>query len=248
MHINARFALAKQNRAMTRFPEAFDEFAGRMLSPNLSDGAFLRIRALSRLMHVPRGDIAEMEETADALVFIVRGATKLVAHTATDRDQIVGFYFGGDLLTVPGNGSHAYNLYALADSELIVQPYEALLEVSCGEPFLLSRLLANSQTLLGRCRDKAVILGRKTAPERIAGFLVYLAQRIGKQEDGAILLNLPMSRRDIGDSIGLTIETVCRQLGQLREEGLIRISGRSQISLLDLRALRERAGFLPAAA
>lgn len=100
---------------------------------------------------------------------------------------------------------------------------------------------------LHRCRDKAVALGQKSALERLAGFLLAMSERIGRTEGNLCVLDLPMSRREIGDSIGLTIETVSRQLGALRDTGCITTQGRSRIALLDLDALRASAGFTAAA-
>ena len=92
------------------------------------------------------------------------------------------------------------------------------------------------------------MLGRKTAQERLASFLVTMADRIGMQQGGQCVLDLPMSRRDIADSLGLTIETVSRQLTVLRDLALIETSGRSIVTLADIAALEDRAGHLAVAA
>ena len=97
---------------------------------------------------------------------------------------------------------------------------------------------------LSRSREKAISLGRKSAQERLASFLITMAERIGKNDADACVMELPMSRRDIADSLGLTIETVSRQLSELRDAGLIETSGRSRMRLLDLDRLNARAGHL----
>jgi len=109
-------------------------------------------------------------------------------------------------------------------------------------------LLENTTLSLRRCREKTIALGRKTAGERIAVFLVGMAERIGVEQDGRLVLELPMSRRDISDSLGLTIETVSRQLSKLRDDGVIETVGRSGVILNTLESLRDRAGFLREAA
>ena len=88
------------------------------------------------------------------------------------------------------------------------------------------------------------MIGHKTATERMAGFLVMMAARIGVPQGDAILLDLPMSRRDIGDSLGLTIETISRQFSLLRQERQIATQGRCKMLLLDFKGLQERAGHL----
>ncbi|MEL6782568.1 MAG: helix-turn-helix domain-containing protein, partial [Pseudomonadota bacterium] len=77
---------------------------------------------------------------------------------------------------------------------------------------------------------------------------VTMADRLGKAEDGECVLDLPMSRRDIGDSLGLTIETISRQFGELRDLGLLETSGRSQVRLTDLARLNAHAGHVSKAA
>lgn len=134
-------------------------------------------------------------------------------------------------------------LRALAYSELVVLPYEALRDAVRSDPAVLAQLLDNCDAALGRCREKALMLGRKTAAEPIACFLLAMAPRIGAACGAAILLDLPMSRRDIGDSIGLTIETVGRQFSLLRDGNLIGAKGCSKVLLLDLPRLELRAGY-----
>ena len=109
---------------------------------------------------------------------------------------------------------------------------------------LLDRILAD----LGRSRELSALLGRKSARERICGFLVEMEKRIGRRENGAVILDLPMSRREIGDHLGLTIETVSRQLSKLRDDGVIETVGRSGVILNAVESLRDRAGFLREAA
>lgn len=178
------------------------------------------------------------------LVYVASGATKLVALAAAGREQVAAFNFVNDLVTVPAQGQHAYVLRALVDCELVVVPYAAMRDEVRSDAAALARLLDNYDAALWRCREKALMLGRKTAPERIAGFLLAMAARIGVPEGGAVLLELPMSRRDIGDATGLTIETVSRQLSLLRDDRLILTEGRSKVRLLDLPKLEARAGHL----
>ena len=202
------------------------------------------IAALARTVRVKAGCEVPLAPLGATLVYIANGAAKLVARAAADREQVAAFNFAGDLVTVPGAGPHAYILIALGDSELVVLPYAALREAVRGDAAVLARLLDNCDSALGRCREKALMLGRKTASERMAGFLLAMAGRIGVPHDGAVLLDLPMSRRDIGDGIGLTIETVSRQFSLLRDDHLIATEGRSKVILLDLPELEARAGHL----
>lgn len=233
---------------MSRFLESFDRFADRFLPPGLSDAGLLRIRSLAVLLQPLREQTAQLDQSGPAFVFIAQGAAKLVAHTTAGREQVVGFHFAGDLVTVPATGAHHYCLQALADCELIAFPHAAFREIAASHPGILSRLLDTCEASLARSRDKAVTLGRKTAPERVADFLLTMARRIGTAKDGAIVMELPMSRRDIAHSIGLTIETVSRQFSLLRDEGVIETTGRARVCLLDRAGLEARSGRLARAA
>jgi CRP-like cAMP-binding protein len=103
-------------------------------------------------------------------------------------------------------------------------------------PNLRGRLLVLlSQRLLGM-QDHLVMLGRKTAKERVASFLLHIAERSDAEED--IPFELPMSRQDIADYLGLTIETVCRMLSELKRERVIAIPSLSQVVLMDIDALQ----------
>ena len=169
---------------------------------------------------------------------------KLVAHAAGGREQVLAFHFPGDFVAVPAHGAHSYTLFALTSSEALVFPAAEFIELSSGHPAAMRTLLAAVLRSLNRSREKAIALGRKTAQERLSAFLIGMAERIGQPAKNACLLHLPMSRRDIADSLGLTIETVSRQLGELREAGLLETAGRSDVRLFDLAALAARAGHL----
>lgn len=182
-----------------------------------------------------------VEGEQDAIVFVLRGACKLVAHVPPDREQILSFSFEGDILFAPADGSHALTVVAVEDSEVLRFDAGVLSALAASEPKLSMLLLERAVRSLGRSREKAVALGRKTAPERVADFLLSMAGRIGVQEGDTQVLILPMSRRDIADSLGLTIETVSRQFGELRTAGLIATSGRSQVRILDREALHARS-------
>jgi CRP/FNR family transcriptional regulator len=92
---------------------------------------------------------------------------------------------------------------------------------------------------LAAAQDQIVLLGRKTAKERVASFLISLSDRAVKRRRPATPLDIPMSRTDIADYLGLTTETVSRTLTQLRRARVIAIGKRSQIDILDREALSE---------
>src|SRR5258706_2633462 len=88
-------------------------------------------------------------------------------------------------------------------------------------------------------QNHLMVLGRQTAKERVASFLLVLLDRIGFEEDD--VLDVPMSRQDIADNLGLTIETVCRTLSELKRGGVIDIPNQRQLRLFDVEALQSLA-------
>ncbi len=242
MQIKAARDRRDNNDAMSHHTPHLERFAASVLPIGLPDVTAAEIRSLATVVSLRRGSIAAIVEGESSLVFLVKGATKLVAHTALAREQIVGFHFTDDLVLVPLASAHHYSLQALVDSELLIFDYGAFRAIAASEPQLLGPLLDACVEALARLRDKAVNLGRKTAPERVAAFLESMQSRLGAASEGFSRLDLPMSRRDIADSLGLTIETVSRQFTRLREDGVITTRGRCGVEIVDPAALAARSG------
>ncbi|XUU60536.1 helix-turn-helix domain-containing protein [Erythrobacter sp. HA6-11] len=197
---------------------------------------------LSELVPLEPGQAAELDLGQDRIVYIARGATKLVARASHEREQIVAFQFAGDLVSTPRAEMHQYAVSALTDTALLVFPAGQFLDCISREHDASRVVIERLRGALHRCRDKTVALGQKNALERVSSFLLAMAERVGGAELNSCTLELPMSRREIGDSLGLTIETVSRQFSVLRDAGLIATRGRSQVSLLDLTKLASLSG------
>lgn len=200
------------------------------------------LAALAQDVRVERGRSAPLDHRRDLFVYVAHGSTKLVASASGGREQIVAFHFAGDIVSVPADAWHSYSLTALEPAHLLVFSAADLLAAVAAEPALVGGLLRRVLTALHRCRDKAVGLGRKNAGERVASFLIGMAERIGRRSGDEVAMDLPMSRRDIADSLGLTIETVSRQFSDLRAAGWLRTQGRSHVRLVNPRTWASRAG------
>ncbi len=135
--------------------------------------------------------------------------------------QVLAFHFGGDLISVLRQSDGDFRLVALSDCELVIFPADQFLDIAQADPAVLRSVLTRSLQALHRSRTRMMQMGHKSAQQRIADFLVSMAERLADCTAGACVFSLPMSRRDIGDSLGLTIETVSRQLTELREAGLV---------------------------
>jgi CRP/FNR family transcriptional regulator len=236
------------DHSRTAVANPFERFAAAVLPPGVAPDVEARFRSLARHVEAAAGDAPLDYLEQDQIVFVASGATKLVARATLGREQIVAFHFAGDLVSLPERRRHSYSLVALQQSEFLAFLASDFLASAQHASALANEILRRSLISLSRCREKSIMLGRKTAQERLASFLVTMADRIGMQQGGQCVLDLPMSRRDIADSLGLTIETVSRQLTVLRDLALIETSGRSIVTLADIAALEDRAGHLAVAA
>src|SRR5262245_318175 len=166
---------------------------------------------------------------------VISGAVRLCKHMADGRRQIADFLLAGDFFGFMQFRNYKFTAEAVGDVVLMCYPQRQVARLSSSMPNLRGRLLVLlSQRLLGM-QDHLVMLGRQTAKERVASFLLHIAERSDAEE--GIAFDLPMSRQDIADYLGLTIETVCRMLSELKRERVIAIPSLSQIILNDKDAL-----------
>jgi CRP/FNR family transcriptional regulator/CRP/FNR family nitrogen fixation transcriptional regulator len=171
-------------------------------------------------------------ERADEVYKVVHGAVRSFRVLCDGRRQICDFYLPGDLFGVEAGVERRSSAEALTDSMIVVARRSALADEFDGGASA-RRLWAMAIGDLQRSQDHVLTLGRRAASERVASFLVELAARLGDC-DG---LELPMSRQDIADFLGLTTETVSRTFTQLEGAGLIKVTGCRSIRLCRPRAL-----------
>ncbi|MDE1467748.1 helix-turn-helix domain-containing protein [Aurantiacibacter sp. D1-12] len=228
--------------------EPFDAFSRLVFPDAIAEQSRKRFAALakSRVLDPARGK--PLDASVSSLVFISSGAVKLVAHASAEREQVIAFYFSDDLFILPEDGKHSFSLQALQRSEVLIFPYEEFAALAQKDCAILRYLLDRSALSLHRSREKTIALGRKTALERTASFLLSMAERIGRPRGGSVEIELPMSRRDIADSLGLTIETISRQLSILRGDKVIETHGRAGVLIRSCGALEQRSGSLRDAA
>src|SRR6185295_10176910 len=170
---------------------------------------------------------------------IVSGAVRLCKHTSNGRRQIADFLLAGDYFGLLQLGTYSFTAEAVSDVVVIAYPQRQIEQLSNTLPSMSRRLLTLlSQRLLGM-QDHLVMLGRQTAKERVASFLLLLAERSEAEEGEAF--EVPMSRQNIADYLGLTIETVCRALSDLKRTRLIAIPNVHQLVISDRKALEDAA-------
>jgi len=173
---------------------------------------------------------------------IMRGVVKLSKVLADGRQQIVGLQFAPDFLGRPLTSEYTMTAEAASDVQICGFPKSILERLMAENSALEHRLFAQTLNELEEAREWMVTLGRKTATEKVASFLHLIALHVDPKAEHTAAFELPLSRSDIADFLGLTTETVSRQMTRLRREGVITIENRRLITIPDRERLVELAG------
>jgi CRP/FNR family transcriptional regulator, anaerobic regulatory protein len=177
---------------------------------------------------------ALMEEGSpnDSLYIVLQGSFRLSKHLEDGRRQVTGFLFPGDFMGVRATTASAYTAEALEDSHVCHFPHKFLDAIAVDCPGVKDRLIARGQTEYHKAQDHIVLLGKKTAEERVESFLHLVAKSIGRDiDDDATETPLPMPRQDIADYLGLRLETLSRTLAVLKKKGSIRDLARHRVTI-----------------
>lgn len=182
-------------------------------------------------------------EPFEFVASIVEGIASLSKTLEDGRIQMVGLLLPSDFIGRPGREHVEFDVVATTDVTLCRferKSFEKLLEDT---PHLAHRLMELALDELNAARDWMVLLGRKTAREKIATFIDMLAKRsLTANPRLDLIIDLPMTRDQIANYLGLTLETVSRQMSALKKEGIIDLSGRRQIEVLDILGLKNATG------
>ena len=175
---------------------------------------------------------------------IMAGVAKLTKALPDGRQQIVGLQFAPDLIGRPFKTESTIDAEAATDLSVCSFPKSALDRMIKETPELEHRLLQQALNELDEARSWMVTLGRKTAAEKVASFLWLIATHANPETATAgrsLTFDLPLTRADIADFLGLTIETVSRQMTKLRKENVITIENNRHVTVHDLDRLERRA-------
>lgn len=173
---------------------------------------------------------------------ILSGVVKLTRLLADGRQQIVGLQFAPDFLGRPFKSKSEVSAEAATDVTVCSFPKAVIEDMIDESPDLERKLHEQALTELDEARDWILTLGRKSATEKVASFLYLIASNIdpeNKAGDGPVCFELPLKRADIADFLGLTIETVSRQITKLRKTGTIVVEHNRSVTVPDLRRLRD---------
>jgi CRP/FNR family transcriptional regulator len=172
---------------------------------------------------------------------VTAGAIRLYKLLPDGRRQITGFMLPGDYLGLVVGGGYAYSAETINETQLCRFPVKDLNDLLDSYPQLEKRLLGMTRDELAAAQDQMLLLGRKTPLEKLCSFMLGLAARNERFGGAPDEVYLPMSRNDIADYLGLTVETVSRTLSRLKGEGVIALPETSRIVFQDRAALERLA-------
>lgn len=209
------------------------------------------LNAIGRTRNIVAGESLIWEGEDSVLVAnVIDGVLKLSTNTEDGREQIVGVVYPSDFIGRPFGGTTGHGVTALTDAKVCVFSRRDFDAFAREHPALEHKLLERTLGELDRTRRWMLLLGRKSAGEKLASFLVEMAERLGGTPGCAISfekpnqrhMTLPFSRQQIADVLGLTIETVSRQFTRLKNDGIVDLPSRREVVILDFQALTAEAG------
>ena len=189
--------------------------------------------------------VAWAGDQMDFVASVVSGAATLTQTMEAGRRLMVGLLLPSDFVGRPGRSGASYDVVAVTDLVMCCfrkKPFEQMMVTT---PHVAERLLEMTLDELDAAREWMLVLGRKTAREKIASLLAIFARRdavLGPVHTRSVQFDLPLTREAMADYLGLTLETVSRQISALKREGIIVLQGKRSILIPDIDALMEEAG------
>jgi CRP/FNR family nitrogen fixation transcriptional regulator len=174
------------------------------------------------------------DEPAEYVYQVIRGAVRTYKLLSDGRRQIGAFHLAGDVFGLESGITHRLAAEAIIDTTVRLVKRRSLEQAAGTDVQVARKLWTMTAGELRHAEDHMLLLGRKNALERVANFLLEMDRRLAVTG----MMALPMCRRDIGDYLGLTLETVSRALSQLHGEGVLGFSGARQIVLRNRQRLR----------
>jgi len=174
-------------------------------------------------------------DDAELYFKVVSGVVRTCKFLDDGRRQIEAFHAAGDLFGFEIGSEYSMSAEAVCDCAVIAYRRRSFDAQTTGDERIWSQMFTSMMRNLARAQGHTLLLGRRTAVEKVAAFLI---EWVGRTSSGK-LVSLPMTRQDIADYLGLTIETVSRMLSQLERQKLIELTSARQIRLTDPMALRE---------
>jgi CRP/FNR family transcriptional regulator, nitrogen fixation regulation protein len=214
--------------AIRQMPQASGPSRGAERSPLAQ-----AMQMMGAVMSFPRNsEIFGENEPADYVYRVISGSVRTYKILNDGRRQVGGFYLAGDIFGLEFAEEHTFSAEAVSDAKVVVVKRSAISTLSSRDPAIGGELFALTGRELRRAQDHVLLLV-KSAQERVASFLLEMAERAGSGNT----VELPMSRQDIADYLGLTIETVSRTLTGLESAATIEVPTSRRIVLRNRPAL-----------
>ncbi|MFC3675413.1 Crp/Fnr family transcriptional regulator [Ferrovibrio xuzhouensis] len=208
--------------------------------PGMSDA----LQRIGQPLVMPRNRVVhEAGDPASQIYKVVDGTLRVVQLLPDGRRHVISFLHAGDYFGLDENGEYVSTVEAVTDCSLTRYPrrqFDAVLDADASAGRQIFRLMCHQLTTSNRM---LLLLGRKTAAERMASFLLdIVGHSMPCGEANHVTVSLPMSRGDIADHLGLTVETVSRLVTKFRQHKLIRLASAHEMIIPDIEALRDMAG------
>jgi CRP/FNR family transcriptional regulator, anaerobic regulatory protein len=214
------------------------DITGLAMCRGLARQGASRVVAVSTLQKIVAGKALFCEgDESDGIYEVVTGMLRLYKLLPDGRRQITGFLSAGHVLGLAPEGTHVYSAEAITNITVCRYPRAGFDRLIDEVPGLARRLLTVTSHELRAAQDQMLLLGRKAAAEKVASFLLLMAERQNNDE----VVSVPMARSDIADYLGLTTETVSRTFTKLKVEGLIALPTPNNVEILDRDQLEDFA-------
>ena len=204
----------------------------------LLDAAIERRRTLKAGQHVYRS-----RDSFEALYAIRSGFFKTYEVSNEGQEQINGFHMTGEIMGMDAIGTdrHACSAIALEDCEVCIIPFQRLESLLHDIPSLMHQFHRLMSREIAADHHMMMVLGNMSAEQKLAAFLNNLSERLGIRGLSPTVIRLSMSREEIGNYLGLKLETVSRTFSKFQDEGLVQVERRN-LTITDMPGLRRLAG------
>ncbi len=180
-------------------------------------------------------------DTSALLYNVTDGVLKIFKQLPDGRQQITGFLYPGDFLGIAKSKHYAYSAESITDVRLCRFKNAELENMFKKIPKLETWMLDTASNELIQSQDQLLLLGRKTAVERLCSFLLSISTRASLLGAKANNIHLPMGRESIADYLGLTTETISRTFSKLKKSNVIKSTGKGNIEIANMQAIRNLA-------
>ncbi|HEX4118871.1 MAG TPA: Crp/Fnr family transcriptional regulator [Rhizomicrobium sp.] len=203
-----------------------------------------RLQAIATVLDYQRADSTIFSEGEDAhfIYAVAAGVVRISRHTESGRRQILALMLPGDLFGIPEAGLYVNSAETVCPATLYRVPWQQLHEMMMEEPEMQVSLLVRVAFDLRQAQRRIVMLGQHNITQRLASFLLELAQHPDFYNRRARRLELPLTRHDLGDYLGAAAETVARALSSLEHARVIRRISPRVLEIADMDRLREATG------